>query len=800
MADGFGSGFDEISGRVEDLIFVNPENGFTVIEFQPADSTETIRAAGIMPELFPGEFVKIIGRMETHHTYGETFRVNTCSKAIPSDRESLITFLSCGLFPGVGDATAKAIVDQFGDDTADIILYTPERLKEVKKITAKRAGVIGKKFREYFNVSETLKFFADMNISTKIAMSVYDRFGVNSIAVTKRNPYHLIDEIPMLGFKTADRIALSLGVNQNSGSRLCAYIKYYLQSQLGFGNVCYPRGMLTDSVAFELSSERKPVEEALESLIASGSLRTYRTNEAEDSGEYVFLSYIDDCEQYIADRLKELSAFRPVTGGPSFEGFIDELNFESGFDLNDVQISAVKGAVDNSFSVITGGPGTGKTTIIKAVYKYLSLSGLKCMLCAPTGRAAKRMSEAVGIEARTIHRMLEYSAFSSDDGIDDGYEDDGRLRFNRNESNPLDADALIVDESSMLDTILAYHMLKALRPGSRLLLLGDKDQLPSVGPGNVLKDIIFSGMFPVTTLSFVYRQSDDSLIAYNAQRINSGLLPEMNKREKDFFMIDCAVPEAVPDTVIDVVARRLPKAYGIDPVRDIQVLIPGRKGECGVENINALLQQALNPAEPEISAVPAFPSSFASKPFGTAGELNYGGVLFRTGDRVMQIKNNYEIEWESRLFRGQAGKGIFNGEMGIILEIDRGDRTVTVIFDDDRIAVYPIELLSQLEHCYAITVHKSQGSEFDYCVIVLSGIPLRLCTRNILYTAVTRAKKMVVIIGDRRYIKAMTDNNTEEKRYTCLDSRLCAGTDRGGRGGQGNNVDQLIFDLENKNL
>lgn len=797
MADGFGSGFDEISGRVEDLIFVNPENGFTVIEFQPADSTETIRAAGIMPELFPGEFVKIIGRMETHHTYGETFRVNTCTKSIPSDRESLITFLSCGLFPGVGDATAKAIVDQFGDDTADIILYTPERLKEVKKITAKRAGVIGEKFREYFNVSETLKFFADLNISTKIAMSVYDRFGVNSIAVTRRNPYHLIDEIPMLGFKTADRIALSLGVNQNSGSRLCAYIKYYLQSQLGFGNVCYPRRMLTDSVAFELSSEQKPVEEALESLIASGALRTYKTDETVDAEEYVFLSYIDDCEQYIADRLKELSAFRPVTSGPPFEGFIDELNFETGFDLNDVQISAVKSAIDNSFSVITGGPGTGKTTIIKAVYKYLSLSGLKCMLCAPTGRAAKRMAEAVGIEARTIHRMLEYSAFSNEDGIDDGYEDDGRLRFNRNESNPIDADALIVDESSMLDTILAYHMLKALRPGARLLLLGDKDQLPSVGPGNVLKDIIFSGVFPVTTLSFVYRQSDDSLIAYNAQRINSGLLPEMNKREKDFFMIDCAAPESVPEAVIDVVSRRLPKAYGIDPARDIQVLIPGRKGECGVENINALLQQALNPASSASSRGSTFSSPFASAASMTTDELNYGGVLFRTGDRVMQIKNNYEIEWESRMFRGQAGKGIFNGEMGVILEIDKGERTVTVIFDDDRTAVYPIELLSQLEHCYAITVHKSQGSEFDYCVIVLSGIPQRLCTRNILYTAVTRAKKMVVMIGDRRYLRAMTDNNTEEKRYTCLEERLCAGAGRGNHFGLSSLDDAAASALEN---
>ncbi|MBO4325695.1 MAG: ATP-dependent RecD-like DNA helicase [Clostridia bacterium] len=755
MNTGSSGALTEINGKVEDLIYINPDNGFSVIEFQPADGSETVRASGVMPELFPGEFVTLTGRMEMHRTYGETFKVISCTKAIPTDNDSLVAFLSCGLFSGVGEVTAKAIVDRFGGETADIILFTPARLAEVRNVSSKKAESIASTFREYFNMSETLKFFADLNITTAAAMAVYDRFGVNSIAVTKRNPYYLIDEVPQIGFKTADRIALGLGVDQNSGSRLCAFIKYYLQSQLNYGNVCFPKELLVNSVAYELATDTEAVSEALSGLLSGGSVSSYSVSGpdgAED--EYIFLGYISECEQYIADRLLGISEHVQHRKGPDFDKFIDRFGLESGFELNDVQISAVKNAVDNSFSVITGGPGTGKTTIIRALYQYLSLSGLKCMLCAPTGRAAKRMSEAVGIEAKTIHRMLEYSSYSREDGSD-MYEDDSKLKFNRNESNPLETDVLIVDESSMLDTLLAYHMLKAMKSGTSLVMLGDKDQLPSVGPGNILKDIIASGIFRVTTLTYVYRQSDLSLIAYNAQRINNGLIPEMNRRDKDFFMIDCDDPSSVPEIVSDVVCRRLPVKYGIDPMRDIQVIIPGKKGECGVENMNQLLQAALNGRERDPKK-----------------QIEYGGTTFKTGDRVMQIKNNYDIEWESIRTPGLTGRGIFNGEMGVISEIDRYDGKITIVFDDDRTAEYGIELLSQLELCYAITVHKSQGSEFDYCVIPLANIPPRLCSRNILYTAVTRAKKMVVLAGDRRYLRAMIENNTEEKRFTCLCPRL----------------------------
>ena len=767
MSIGTGRGLTEISGRVEDIIYINPENGFTVIEFRAGSEEDTIRASGILPDLFPGEFITLTGSMEDHRVYGETFKVLKCTKAIPGDRDSLVVFLSCGLFNGVGEVTARAIVDRFGEATIETILYAPERLSVVRNVTKKKALAIGETFREYFNFSETLKFFADMDISTRVAMSVYKKFGVNSVAVTKRNPYCLIEEVPNLGFKTADRIAMGLGVDQNSGSRVCAFIRYYLQSQLGFGNVCFPREMLLDSVAFELNTDRAGVEEALSSLLLSGALVEYKPDRSVDGETYVFISYIDMCEQYVADRLKEISeAAAPIKKKAKidFDGFIENFSSESGFELDEVQIAAVKAAVDNGFSVITGGPGTGKTTIIKAVYQYLSLSGLKCMLAAPTGRAAKRMAEAVGIAAATIHRLLEYSAYSRDELMDDLTGEEEGLRFNRDESNPLDADVLIIDESSMLDTLLAYHMLKALKPGARLVLLGDKDQLPSVGPGNVLKDVIASNLFPVARLSYVYRQSDESLIAYNAQRINSGELPEMNRRGKDFFMVDCPDPALVPETLTDIVTRRLPGAYGIDPMKDIQVLIPGKKGECGVDNVNKMLQEALNPGDGAANQWTGRGRETRSLPFGEN--------VFRVRDRVMQIKNNYDIEWVSTSNRGVTGKGIFNGEMGSITQIDMSTRTMTVLFDGERAAEYPFELLNQLELCYAITVHKSQGSEFDYCVMPLSGIPSRLCTRNILYTAVTRAKKMVVLVGDRQYIKMMTDNNTEEKRYTCLTGRL----------------------------
>ena len=771
-----GNNYTEITGTVQDLIYANPESGFAVIEFQPSGGSESLRASGIMPEVFPGEVITLGGSMEVHRQYGETFRVHTLTKAMPTDAESLITFLACGLFSGVGETTARAIVKLFGEETPEVILNEPARLAAVRGITQKKAEGIAATFREYYNVSETLKFFADMGVSTKVALAVYGKYGVNSVIVTKRNPYMLIEEVPQIGFKTADRIAVGIGVDQNSGSRVCAFIKYYLESQLSYGNVCYPADKLLDSVAFELSIDRAAAEEALDSLIASGACTLYSPSETADEGEgagaltaerepLVFLDFIARCEEHISGALLRLAEYTE-TAGNAFNAFLKRFNADAGIELNPVQQNAVKAAVEHGFAVITGGPGTGKTTIIKAVYRYLSLAGLKCVLAAPTGRAAKRMSEAVGIEAKTIHRLLEYAAFGDADLTDPELSEERRLRFNRNETNPLDADVLIIDEASMLDTLLAYHMLKALKPGARLIMLGDKDQLPSVGPGNILKDIIASGRFTVVTLSYVYRQADESLIALNAQRINNGELPEMNRKNKDFFMVDVVDPAEVPGVLADVVERRLPGAYGIDPVKDIQVLIPGKKGECGVESVNPMLQARLNP-----------------KQRGDE-EIIYGDSTFREHDRVMQIKNNYEIEWRSITELGIGGKGIFNGEMGRISAIDRSERTVTVLFDEEREAEYPFEQLNELELCYAITVHKSQGSEFDYCVIPLSGIPGRLCTRNILYTAVTRARRMVVLIGDRRYIRYMVDNNTEEQRYTCLAERLRSGAGTGLGGGQ----------------
>ncbi len=768
-------GLAEINGIVEDVIYANPDNGFSVIALQPSDGGEVIKAAGAMPELLPGEYVTLTGRTEYKEPYGETFRTVTCTKAVPADGESLVRFLSCGLFPGIGEVTAKAIVGRFGAETPSVILKTPERLAEIKKISLKRAYDVGKAFVNYYDFSETIGYFSKLGISTSIAMAIYKKYGSASVKVTERNPYMLIDEVPRVGFRTADAIAASIGFGRDSGSRICAYISYYLQSQLGNGNVCYPEDALVYAVSNELETDPARTGDAVESLISAGSLVRFVPPRAETVDRVqvrpeslVMLRYMDECEQFVSDSLLALSEESPARAG-DFDGFIARFEEDNSIELSTKQKDAVRAAVENSFSVITGGPGTGKTTVTKAIYRYISQKGKKCVLAAPTGRAAKRMAEAVGIEAKTIHRLLEYSPYQNEDETDDSAEE-YRMRFNRNEDNPLDADVLIIDEVSMLDTLLAYHLLKAVKSGTRAVFLGDKDQLPSVGPGNLLKDIILSGKFTVTTLDFVYRQSDTSLINYNAQRINSGEMPEMNIRDRDFFMLDHSDPSTMPELVADLIGRRLPKAYGADPLKDVQVLIPSKKGPCGVENMNVVLQNALNPGQ------------------RGKDELVFGERLFRVNDRIMQIRNNYEIEWEHKYQTGVSGKGIFNGEMGIITDIDRAARTVTVEFDDERIAEYTQETLSQLELCYAITVHKSQGSEFNYCVIALSGIPSRLATRNILYTAVTRAKKMIIIAGERRYLRMMIENDSEETRYTCLRYRLTAE----GSGGSVNGFGELI--------
>lgn len=742
-----------LHGTVVDIIYENEDNGYKICDIL-CDGHREVTARGTLPFLFAGEIVTLTGHYENHKVYGDQFIVTGYTKALPDTVEDTETFLASGLIEGVGPSTAKAIVRKFGAETVDVILHAPEKLEAVRGITHSRALRIAETFREYEQMSELVVFFNKYGISTGMALKIYQKYGGLAIEIVQKNPYRLIDDIPEIGFKTADRIGISLGVGADSGSRICAGVLHILSCALGSGHVYVPEPQLIQESALLLGIPESDILPCLETL---SNLRRI-TCIGDAHWRRVFLTYMDECEAYIAGKLWQLSRNSMPVRDSNFEKSISQFESQSGLVLDENQRCAIKQSAEQGFSIITGGPGTGKTTIIKALVHLLTGQKRKCVLAAPTGRAAKRMTEACGLPAKTIHRLLEFSAAIHDgdllSGSGETAREDFRLEFGKNEANPIDANVLIIDETSMMDTILLYHLLKAVSSDAQLIFVGDQDQLPSVGPGNVLKDLIHTGVFPTVVLNVIYRQETQSMIAYNAHRINHGELPEMNRKERDFFLLTRRTPNDTMTTMLDVVCRRLPQTYGIDPMRDIQVLIPNKKGICGVMNANALLQQELNPPE------------------DSKKEYHASAGIFREGDRVMQVRNNYEIIWQKRGKPGVEGKGIFNGEMGMIESIDTKNREVTILFDDERVAVYDYPSMNQIEHCYAITVHKSQGSEFDYCVIPLMPGPPMLMTRNILYTAITRARKMVVLIGNGICIETMVSNNTEQKRCTYLAERI----------------------------
>ncbi len=743
-----------IQGTVVDIIFENDENGYKICEIF-CQGQYTVTARGTLPFLFVGEIVSLTGHFENHKVYGDQFIVSEYVKTLPDNIEDIETFLSSGLIEGVGPATAKAIVKKFGIDTIRVILHTPDRLESVRGITHLRALRISDTFKEYEQMSDLIVFFNKYGISTGIALKIYQKYGGLAVEFVRKNPYRLIDDIPEIGFKTADRIGLSIGVHNDAGSRICAGILHVLSLGISTGHCCLPEDQLILNTSSLLELEQSVIQAYLDTLQNLGRIQCV----GETYPRKIFLAYMYMCESYISRRLLMLARNNSEITEEYFTGSVRDFESDNQIDLDDTQIDAIKTSSRLGFSVITGGPGTGKTTIIKALVHILTGRKKKCVLAAPTGRAAKRMTETCGLPSKTIHRLLEFSAIQRDDDLIDEKPEDMRLEFGRNEKNPLDLSVLIIDEASMVDTLLFYHLLKAVPEHAQVILVGDKDQLPSVGPGNILKDIIQSNVFHITTLNTIYRQETQSMIAYNAHRINQGLLPEFNLKDRDFFLLTRNTPDDTIRTLLDVVCRRLPQTYGLNPMEDIQVIIPNKKGVCGVINANILLQQQLNP------------------PASDKKEYTSGAGIFREGDRVMQIKNNYEIEWFKRDQIGVAGKGIFNGEMGIILAIDSKNKTVQILFDDDRVASYEFTCMNQIEHCYAITVHKSQGSEFDYCVIpVLSGPPM-LMTRNILYTAITRAKKMVVLVGNGYCIETMVSNNKEQIRHTHLKEQIIEGSD-----------------------
>ncbi len=722
-----------IEGTVENIIYENPENGYTVCDI--ASAGQLITLTGYMPNLTEGERIEAHGDWVTHIEYGDQFKVEYYEKHMPSNEVEIEKFLASGILPGIGKATAKKIVQKFGADSLDIIENEPDRLLVISGLTKKKTDEIYKKYTEIIGVRNVIMFFQQFKISPSSAVRAYNTFGPQTVNVVKENPYRLADCIDGITFTTADGIALELGFEKNSFERISCGVKA-LMRQIGYlnGHTFLPRASICGYAAQNLDVELGNVENTISDLIASGELRQI------NMGDYdaVYLKEYYNAEKRVAQKLLEMSEVYYDSDKSYLETMIAEIEEKNGIMLADSQLKAVCSAFENSVLVITGGPGTGKTTIVKTIIELMSNNHKQVMLAAPTGRAAKRMTELTGFEAKTIHRLLEVEY----------KEGAAEPSFVYNLKNPLDVDAVIVDELSMVDIKLFNDLLDALPLHARLIMVGDKNQLPPVGAGNVLKDLTESGMIPVIALEKVFRQAMKSVIVTNAHRVVHGEMPDLSGSapDCDFFLLRENSKYNATGKIIDLVTRRLPDAYGYDAVNDIQVLCPGKKGELGTQNLNVLLQQKLNP------------------PAKDKAELHVKGLVFREGDKVMQIKNNYDVPWFKS---NENGSGVFNGDIGILTRIDRAADILNVRFDD-REAMYSIENAAELDLAYAMTVHKSQGSEFDAVVMPVLAAPPLLAYRNLFYTALTRAKRLLVLVGNEQAVQVMVDNDKKSRRYSAL--------------------------------
>ncbi len=719
-------------GSVSDVIFFNESNAYAVFEFY-SDSDGLFTCTGNVPYIKAGEFLRIEGVWTTHHDYGEQFKVSSFEKLKPSTTGEILTYLSSGIVRGIREVTARKIVNYFGDETLLIIAECPERLAEISGISLKKALQIGEAYNDIRSKEGLILFLHKFGISSSFAVKIYDRFGDDALEMIKENPYLLCDYVRGISFKTADSVAESMGISSENEHRVKSGIKYVLlYSAFSGGHTYLPRELLIKLTVKMLGISDLAAENALVSLLIDHEL----FSEDIQGEEGIFLQEFYNSERLLAQKLLFLSKM-PEHSFEKAKKDIKKIEQEMGIKLAEAQKNAVLAAVSSGVTVITGGPGTGKTTTIHFIIEIFKEMGKKIALTAPTGRAAKRMSAVTGMEAKTIHRLLEI-----------GYSDDDLIReFVRGSDFPIDYDVVIADEVSMIDTLLMSALVDALKPGTKLILVGDCDQLPSVGAGNVLKDIIESETVNVIKLSTVFRQAEQSMIVVNAHKINNGEYPEYNLKDKDFFFIDAQGGENIAEKVKELVAIRLPKAYSYNPLTDIQVLSPMKKTVAGVINLNKILQYALN------------------APNGKKSEKQFPTRILREGDKVMQIKNNYDLLWK-KTDGILEGSGVFNGDLGFIKSID--DDGISVTFDDDKDVYYPNNMLDELELAYAITVHKSQGSEFPVIVMpVFSGAP-RLMSRNLFYTAITRATKCVVLVGNRTAAQKMVDNDFEEYRYSSL--------------------------------
>ena len=722
-------------GVVEKISYRNDENGFTVAQVK-LEGGERLAAVGAMPMLLAGERAAFEGELVEHREYGRQIRVSWVESIRPESLDGIEKYLASGMIRGVGPATARLIVESFGPRTLDVLESEPQRLTEVPGIGEKRAAMIAASFLEHNQMRGAMMFLQKYGLTPAMAARVYRAYGERTESIARENPYRLADEVEGVGFKTADRMALAMGFSLSSEFRLQSGLRYALnEAANASGHMYLPLTILVERARQMLGADEDLIDNALRALILSGGL------EAEDiDGETaVYLPWYHEAETDAAFRLTRL--LRSFEGGGEAglaERAVAEVEEEEAMRLCAEQREAVEAVEREGVLIITGGPGTGKTTTLKCILRLLDeLGGAE--LCAPTGRAAKRMSEATGRPARTIHRLLEYAG------------EEGR--FLRNEQEPLDCAAVVVDEMSMVDIFLFRALLRALRPGTRLVMVGDKDQLPSVGAGNVLKDMLESGAVPSVTLTEVFRQAASSMIVRNAHRINRGEYPEVRTRDTDFFLERRESMRAAVDSVVQLVTTRLPRYLGVDPLRGIQVMAPMKRMDAGVYALNAVLQQAINPSAPG------------------KRELRRGEMVFREGDKVMQVKNNYDMGWTRGM---EHGLGVFNGDIGYVAAADPHNEELTVAFDDGREALYALADLEELELAYCMSVHKSQGSEFDCVVLPLVSGPRLLMTRNLLYTAVTRARRLVVVVGREACMRAMVDNNYIDRRFSALDKRLAA--------------------------
>lgn len=729
---------ESLAGYVEHIIYRNADNGYTVLNLVSGE--DEITCVGIFSVIAEGENIEARGEYTEHPTYGQQFKVTSFEEKAPEDEEAIERYLGSGAIKGIGLAMAARIVRRFKEDTFRIIEEEPERLAEIKGISNRKAMEIASQVNEKRDLRQAMIFLQQYGITMNLAVKVYQAYGQDVYGIIRENPYRLADDIDGVGFRTADEIAARVGIRMDSDFRVRSGILYTLLQASGEGHTYLPETELTPRASKLLNVTAEQVEKQYMDLAIE---RKIILKQMEDQTQIYAASFYY-MEANTATMLKRLNVSYDVSDA-EIEQRIRGIEKKSGMTLDEHQVTAVKEAVRNGLLVITGGPGTGKTTTINTIIRYFELEGLEIFLAAPTGRAAKRMSETTGFEARTVHRMLE---------LNGGAEGSGG--FERDESNPLEADVIIVDEMSMVDISLMYSLLKAISVGTRLILVGDVNQLPSVGPGSVLRDIIQSHACNVVMLTKIFRQASTSDIIVNAHKINHGEEVILDNKSMDFFFLKRYDADVIINVVLQLIKQKLPKFVDATPY-DIQVLTPMRKGLLGVERLNGILQRYMNP------------------PANDKVEKEYGSTVFREGDKVMQTKNNYQLAWEIRTKFGltvDKGLGIFNGDMGIIRQINDFAEQMIIEFDEGRMVEYPYKLLDELELAYAITIHKSQGSEYPAVVIPLLGGPMMLMNRNLLYTAVTRARKCVTLVGNEVTFQQMIQNTSQQKRYSGLCDRL----------------------------